>query len=168
MFESLKAQFMSSGMVRWYQSQSARERLALNLLGGFLLAALFYLAVWQPIHDWQMASERAFARQHALLEWMHANEEAARRAGGARQSSRGTGSLLGLVASTARSHDITLSRYQPEGDDGVSVTLNEESFDAIIVWLDELNRSQGVSVRRLTVNRRNDPGRITAQLLLAR
>lgn len=167
MIERFSRQFASSGIGLWYQGLETRERTAVQLLCAFLLASIFYLAIWQPIHEWNDASKRSFARQSALLEWMRLNEDAARRAGPGTRSVRGGGSLLGLVASSARTHNITLNRYQPEGSDSVSVTLNDESFDTLIAWLDELNRTQGITVRQFNVNRRNESGRISGRLLLA-
>ena len=167
MIERLTRQFASSGIGLWYHSLGNRDRMAVHLLGAFVLAILFYLAIWQPIQDWNEAAKRSFARQSSLLEWMRQHEDAARRSGPATQSARSGGSLLGLVASSAKKHNITLNRYQPEGSDAVSVTLNDESFDALIAWIDELNRAQGVTVRQFNVSGRNESGRISGRLLLA-
>ena len=167
MIERLTREFAASGIGLWYHSLGNRDRTAVHLLVAFLLASLFYLVVWQPIHDYNEASKSSFVRQSSLLEWMRQNEEAALRSGPATRTERGGGSLLGLVASSAKQHNITLNRYQPEGSDAVSVTLNDESFDRLIAWLDELNRTQGVTVRQFNVNGRNESGRISGRVLLA-
>lgn len=164
MLEHLRVQFAASGVGLWYQSLEVRERLALNVLVSFLLVTVLYLGVWQPIHEWRDATERTYVRHGALLEWMRANENAARRAGGFTRSPRTGGSLLSLVANSAPRHALTLTRYQPEGSDGVGVSLQDASFDALIAWLDELNRTRAVTVRQLTVTRLNEPGRVSATL----
>lgn len=167
MFEQQRARFAASPPGLWYYGLESRERLALNLLVSFLLVVVFYLVVWRPVYTWRDEAERAFVRESALLEWMRQNEDAARRSGAATRTAQSSASLLSLVLNSARRYGITLSQSQPEGDDAVQVSVPSGSFDDLINWLDQLNRTNGVTVRQLNVNRLNEPGKISARLLLA-
>lgn len=131
---------------------------ALLLLGGYGL-------IWDPYVEGMARLEKEVVEQRALLRWM---EEAAAEVQGLRRGRpvKG-GSLLALADSTARAAGLgsALKRVEPEGQRGVRVWFEQVPFDDLLRWLDQLSQ-RGVRLSGLVVERRPEPGRIDARLVL--
>jgi type II secretory pathway component PulM len=82
-----------------------------------------------------------------------------------------TQSLIGIIASTAQSHDLELTRTAPDttaGADAIRVSFERAKFADLVGWLMMLERDYGVSVDSFTVNGARDPGLVTGQTFLRR
>jgi len=156
-----------SAAARWLDGLEPRDRAIVIALAMALVATLLYLVVWQPIHAWSNAQAERYERQVALLDWMRANEAAARAAGREDTSASGAGgSLLTLVANTAASTGIQLTRYQPDAGGGVSVVLQGQDFNAMLQWLAAMQAQRQVRVRQMSVDAHGDPGKVNARINL--
>ena len=141
---------------RW-QHLPPRDRLALQLLGGFLALALFYLAVWSPVAA-RVERARAYQQQQqALFTYIQANAGQARRQAAPDQ-------LQGLVTSTAQKQGLTLERFDNEGNGGLLVTLTQASFESMLKWLAELDK-RGVTLTEASLDK-VAIGKVDARLTL--
>jgi type II secretory pathway component PulM len=82
-----------------------------------------------------------------------------------------TQSLIGLVASTAQSHELVFTRTAPDttaGADAIRVSFESAKFDDLVAWVEMLERDYGVTVDSFSVNGGQNPGLVTGQTFLRR
>lgn len=153
----------------WFQGLAPRERSI--LVGGAALATLIiaWTFVWTPLRDGAFNLDGAVTEKHRLL----ANLRRAEGLSGSLPAGPGaapTQSLVLLVDQTHRTHGLagTLSRNQPDGNDGIRVTFQGASFDELVSWLSALEQSYGVSVETANFDGTREPGIVSATLVLRR
>jgi len=156
-------------MKAWFEGLAQRERI--TLFAGAVVAALIivWTFVWTPLRDGAFELDGAVSEKHLLL----ANLRRVEMLGGQASSGAGvapTQSLVLLVDQTHRTHGLagTLSRNQPDGSDGIRVTFQSASFDELVSWLGALQQSYGVSVESASFDGTNQPGFVSATLVLRR
>ena len=159
----LAARWRQSALGRRFDALESRERDVVTLLAIVVAAAVFYVAVWQPIAEWSARAEARYARELAVLDYLRTNEAAARDAGRRGGTAAATGSILTLVADTAAAAGIQLTRYQNEAGGGLSIVLQDQSFDSVLRWLADLERG-GRRIRQLSVDAQGNPGRVNARI----
>ncbi len=161
-------------MIRSYwQNLMPRERWMLILGVAAVVTTLFYLLLLEPYQNERERLDQDIELQRELLGWMRgaAVEMQRLRGGGAtpRGSAGAETPLLTLVDGSARRQGLgeALKRVQPDGQSGVRVWLEQVEFDALLPWLESLERDSGVKVSSLVIEPQ-DPGRVKARLSLER
>ena len=152
----------------WFSAQSQRDRALLLATGGFLLLVLGWLLLWQPVQDRLRQAEQRHARARDDHLWLQGNQN--RLAAIAQQQAMSTAgpgqALLGIVSNSARQHDIALSRFTPEGNDALSVSLENVPFSALVEWLAYLEAEEGIRARSVTMDAQQQGGLVRARLVL--
>jgi len=167
MFEKLQHQFSASGIGRWFYGREAQERTIIAWLAAMIIMLLLWSVVWKPIDDWSELEDNRYRNAQSLLDWMQANEARARAVAKSQSSGGGSQrSLLPTITSSAASHGLTLNRLQPESNGAVSVVLQAQEFNAMVSWIDQLQRTNQVSIQRISVDAEGRSGYINAQLRL--
>ncbi len=161
-------------MIRnYWQNLMPRERLMLLLGGAAVVFTLIYLLLLEPFVNERERLRQDIELQRELLGWMRnaAAEMQHLRGGGAvsRGTAGSTTPLLTLVDGSARRQGLgeALKRVQPDGQSGVRVWLEQVAFDALLAWLDTLERDSGVVVSALVVEPQ-EPGLVKVRLSLER
>jgi general secretion pathway protein M len=156
-------------MKAWYAELSRREQLV--VVTGAAIAALIivWALLWRPLTLGVESTRTALAAQQALLLDLRRAESltgAAAAPGGAAELQ----SLVVLVDRTHREHGLTgaLSRNQPDGPDGIRVTLQDAAFDSLMAWLTALQQNYRVTVESASINGSRTPGLVSATLVLRR
>ena len=150
--------------VRW-QAMPPRDRLALSLLGGFLLLALLYLMAWRPVSQ-NLEQARSFLQQQrALHSYMQAHVPQVQAMQGRPQVSLDPSRLQGLVTASAASQGLNVERLDSQGDGGLQISLQATEFSRLLRWLVSLEE-QGVRVEEAGLERA-DKGLVTSRLLLS-
>ncbi len=155
----------------WWGARNGRERW---MVGGGLALALVvlpYVMVWEPVTGRVAELEQRVVEERRDLAWMHEAAREVRAAGGGAAPAEPVTddrSLLSLVDSSARRANLDgrLNRVQPDGAGSVRVWLDRAPFDEVVVWLDRLQRTGGVRVSALVVERTGDEGLVNARLTL--
>lgn len=62
----------------------------------------------------------------------------------------------------------TVKRIEPEGSNKARLWMEEGSFDRMVAWLVDLQRSQGVAIEEIRVDAKADDGTVNARLTLQR
>ena len=164
MWDRLENTLRDSVAGRWFTGLEAKERTLAAALAALVALAAIYAIVWQPLHAWSSDADRRYQHQLALLDWMRQQEGAAREAAQRGQGSPASGSLLTVVANSAASAGLQLLRYQPEASGGVSVVLQNQSFNALIEWLGQLEQRDGVGVKQISIDGQADNGLVNARI----
>lgn len=156
-------------MRRWWQGLQERER-RIMMLGAFaLMVVLGYGLIWLPLQEAREQARKDLARSESTLTWT-------RQAAAQIISLRGSGRaepdnrpLLSIVDSTAKRSGLQdgIRRIQPIGQSDVRVSLDGASYRALVAWLAQLH-GKGVKAVELSLQRENDPGKVTANLTLHR
>ena len=150
-------------MTAWFQSLTARERF---LIGGAMPLALIALVVnfvWLPLqaaqarHTADIAAYRLVVDTAALAALTP--QEAVQR------QDIPSEPLATRITRAAEDANISVRRIEPDGD-GMRVTLAETPFAQIVVWLADLDRNAAVHVTAIEIDRRPEPGIVTARILL--
>jgi type II secretory pathway component PulM len=76
--------------------------------------------------------------------------------------------LVQLIPNTAGTYGLEQPRTRANGPSGVDVTLQNASFDAIMVWLVALHDGYGIDVETASFTPAREPGFVNGSLLLRR
>jgi len=159
-------------MKDWFDSLAPRERTMVSVAAAVIVLALVYVAAWSPLKSSVARLEQSVDEQRALKQWMQqaaAEANQLRTAAGAGAASDHR-SLLAVVDQTSKQSQLApaVKRIEPDGQELVRVSLEQASFDDLVLWLGSLQRTFGVSVADVSIDRQADTGRVNARLTLKR
>ncbi len=158
---------------QWYKSLPQKEQWMVSGTTALILATLFYLVIWEPIHVGLQTERQKQQSQQEILIWMQqaANEVRTLRASGSRSTIRDRNKPITLVIEQAIKNaglKSSLNKIESSGKDGARVTLNEASFNQVLVWLNTLSTYNGIQVVSANIERGKEPGRANARLSFER
>jgi type II secretory pathway component PulM len=154
-------------MKAWFANLEPRERL-IFVIGS--IAALLIIAwsfVLKPLREATADLRDAVSTKQELLVGLGRVEGLAA-AGPAPADDRAELSIVVLVDRTARERGLTLPRQRPEGQDGINVTIQNTSGDALVDWLVALEGTHSVSVESASISLAREQGFVNGQLSLRR
>ncbi len=149
----------------WLAQASSREQLTLGLGAIALVIYLLVVMVLDPLRqnlDQQLnrnqASQEALQRMRDMAAlWLNREEE-----GGQSRSA----SIVELVDRSMRQHNIRMSGMQPSGSSDVRLRMDQVSFDSLLAWLYDMEITEGVQIRDLSVAAGADPGTVVVNVRL--
>lgn len=159
----------------WFAALAPRERMLVIAAAVIATFGLGYIALWEPLAASVARLEQSVQAQRELKQWMQKSAAEAQRLRGAgaaptpvASSGEESRSLLSITDETVRENNLgsSVRRIQPEGQTIVRVVLEQASFDDMMIWLGTLQRSFGVSVVDLAVDRHEQVGRVGARITL--
>jgi len=166
-FDAVAATFRQSSPGRWFFGREDNEQIIIAGLVGLIVISLLWTAVWKPVADWQAIEVNRHHNAQQMVDWLHANEQAARQASkGQNNALQGSRALIPVITKAAVAHDLKLNRLQPESNGVISVVLQQQSFNQIIEWVSQLDENNGVSIDRASFDSQDTPGYVNAQLRL--
>ena len=158
---------MIEPLLQRYSALSSREQ-RIVLVGAIGALLLFVLAVVLPLRHRLTAVEQRVESKRDDLLWLRS---VAPQLAGLQSSAPPPlhESLVVLIDRTARQSGLehALAGSQPSGNGGLSVHLEQASFDALVTWLAQLRDSYGVRVDSAVVDAGNNVGTVNASLVLA-
>ncbi len=152
---------LRAAAVQWWDDRTSRERWLLGVLAAVAIIVGLDRLVWHPLAAARTAALAEIARDDRIAAQLRVAGPDVARIAAAR-----TGTLSTLVTDRAAKAGLTIARIEPQGVN-VAVSLDGVGFDPLIDWLAALDRDAGVSVVELKVDRRPDPGIVTAQVTLS-
>ena len=161
-------------MKAWWMSLQTRERMIFTVSAIVLLLILIYLLIIEPyIESRAMLANNIRANQQTLVWMQQASQQVKQLRASASprvRAGKDKRSLLAVVDISAKRSKIrtNIQRMEPQGRDGIKLTIDNVDFDKLIRWLGSIQRSQGVNVTRSTVSRSDTPGLIDSRLSLQR
>lgn len=147
-----------------YEAAAPREQLAVRVLGGFAVAIILLLMVILPLHHFNSDAIANYRAQQETLAWMQNNR--AQVAASTNNARKPGDSVLTVANQTARTLGLSFKRYEPNGERGVNLWLEQVPFDQVIKWLDALERDYGVIAVDFSASRRNETGLVDVRLVL--
>lgn len=141
----------------WWAGLSRREQVLVSVLGALLLGAILVFGVIKPLQS---------ARADALADIRTYETLTARiRAAGTlttTQSPRRQGPPAQVLTSSATAFGLAVAPQAIPG--GVRVVIADASYDSLMAWLADLSVSSDLRVKRLALQRRPTPGRVSASV----
>lgn len=165
--EDLASRVMASDagqrLLAFYDQLGERDRVALRGLAWFSAAVLGYLVAVAPLVARLDVSVRRLESEQALLAWLKSHDE---RGVTAAVSPASDEPLATVVNSTAEESGLSIRRYEPSGEDGVRVWMEDTNFNALVKWLFLLEGTHGITASEFTVERGQDPGKVSVRITL--
>lgn len=158
---------------QWFYSLPAREQWMVSGTGAIVVITLFYLIVWEPLHLGLDTEQQKQHTQQEIILWMQqaANEVKTLRSSGGRSTIRDKNKPTTLVIEQAINNaglKSSIKKIESSGNNGARVTLNEASFNQVLVWLNTLATHNGIQVVSANIERSEKPGRANARLTFER
>jgi len=151
----------------WYFGLEERERWILSI---GLVAAVIIIVWWSMTRlGNEMATLRTSVetKQRLLVDVQRI--EAQQPSPGGANDRRGTEqTLVVIIDATARSNGLGSPRTTQNGPNGINVTIQGLSFDAVMGWLIALHGTYGIDVETGQLVKAREPGLVNGQLLLRR
>ena len=157
---------------QWFNALPQKERWMVSGTGLLILVTLFYLVIWEPVHINLRAEQQKQHAQEEILLWMQqaAGEVKVLHTAGGRNTIRDKNKPITLVIDqTINNAGLKPSVNKIESSkNGARVTLNDASFNQILVWLNTLATHNGIQVVSTNIERSSKPGRVNARLSFER
>ena len=161
---TISRSWKESGAGRWFYAKEPSEQKILSLVAAVVAISLLWLLLWKPVSDWQAKADNRFENAQATLSWMRANEQRARATAGVSTPTGGDRSLVPLLTRAAQGLGLKLNRLQPRSDGGVTVSIEGQTFDKLLAWVAGLQENNSVVVTKVSINHKDIPGLVDAQL----
>jgi len=154
----------------WFTGLAPRERAMVSIAAVVVTLALVYAVVWSPLASSVSRLQQSVEEQQSLKQWMQQSAAEVKQLRGAAGSTDDHRSLLAVVDQTSKQSQLgpAVKRIEPDGQELVRVSLEQASFDDMMTWLGSLQRSFGVSVADVSIDRQADSGRVNARITLKR
>lgn len=146
----------------WFAARTSRERMLIAVAAGMLLAILGYSWLWKPLH---LSRQAAVAEIDRLEDAMARVRVAGVTAGSAAPTTRPPVPAATVVATTAPGFGLTIQRIEPDGA-RTSVVFESVSFEPLLHWLALLEADHGLRVVAVEMDRRPEPGIVSARVTL--
>ncbi len=159
--------FWQSLKGRWRTYSRADQALWLGLSVAALVV-LLWLYVWQPMAERYQQAQEEVARAEATLAWVQraAPQVRANQPGELVPSGNGQ-TMTNVVTRSASQHDLALSRFEQDGQNGLRFWMDQQPFDQVMLWVATLD-TQGIEIDQLTVSQGNSPGHVNVRGVAAR
>lgn len=139
----------------WWDGLSVRERYLVGTLGALLAALILVYGVIKPLQSMR-AQALADIRTYETL---NARIRAAGVLGPSGPPPR-VGPADGILTASASATGLVASAERIPG--GIRATVADASYDSVMTWLADLARTSSLTVTRVDLQRRAEPGRVTA------
>ena len=156
-----------------FHSLPQKEQHLVSATVAIILATLFYLLIWEPIHLGLQAEQQKQQSQEEILIWMQqaASEAKNLRSSGGRRTIRDKNKPTTLVIERAINDAglrSSLSKIESSGKNGARVNLKDASFNQILIWLNTLATHNDIQVVSANIERAEKSGRADARLTFER
>jgi general secretion pathway protein M len=141
-----------------------RERVLVIVLAVFLLALFLYFKMLEPSIEFAQAQQQRYTKLAADLQWMRDNAPS-------KPMVEATGSdesLAAAIGAAAQNSQFQFQRYDNLDEGRIRVVIEQQSFKALLKWLQLLERDYAVTIQEIAVDKQADNGVVNARVLLQR
>jgi len=147
---------------RWWSGLSRREQVLLGVLAALLAGLVLVYGVIKPL---QAARAQAFA-DIRTYETLNARIRAAGLTQPRGPTSPPPGPMLAgapmqIISDTSIKQNL-IANAEPLPGGGVRATIGDGSYEALMAWLADLSKTSHLTVRRVAITRKPEPGHIAA------
>lgn len=151
----------------WYNGLPLRDRNLLITVITLLVITLFYLIVWEPVHQGRDLQQQKLKSQQDVYAWMQsASNEARSLKGSGTRKAPSNQPLALILENSAKISGLKqyINKIESSGKSGARVKIDSASFDQLLVWLNTLEQQHGVTITTASIERNDTAGTISARL----
>ena len=157
----------------WYHGLQQRERQLVLAASIVVIATLLYLVIWEPVVNGVSDQTQKYESQMDILDWMQtaATEVRTLKAtGAAKRQTNSSQPVTLLVEQSAATAGLKpfIRKLESTSDKGARITIDEASFDQLLLWLNTLQTQYGIAVSSANLDRVDKPGAVNARMTLSR
>jgi len=142
----------------WWESISEREQKLISVSLFFIVVAVIYWGIWQPLSSQLETSKNQLQRAQQVLSTTQERATVLVRAGvGARKAVSQKQNLTQIVNITARQNGIVFSRIVNRNEQ-VEVIISNVEFTLFINWLSVLSEQYSVSIINTDISKTDAEG----------
>ena len=164
--DALKSSALYRKAEDFFLSRLPRDQLSLTILAIFLLVLFVIFGLISPASNYMSSAEKKHQRSLEKLSWMQTNKVGVVQLLKQRTQRDPGQSLLGIANSSSKTFQISFKRYEPVGDNGLSLWMENISFNRMVLWLERLDKRYGISVTEISVDRQEQQGLVNVRLVL--
>lgn len=148
----------------WFLRFSDREQIALLLMTAVVLLYLVFLLLVQPMDRARERLEQNNLGTAAALQRVDGLASAIMAQRDAGAGSTRSRNLTGMLNRGAETAGLRISRLQPNNRGAVQLRLEAVPFDALLRWLHQLEKVEGLLIEELSVSQAGAEGIVSASL----
>ena len=154
-------------MKEWFSQLNQREQLSLLLLGLALLLYLLYILVLSPLESQReqlIAQNSAVTQSQGRVDAM-VSQLLQLRQGGAKAGAKRN--LTSVINQSTSRLQLPVMRLQPNSRGEIQVRIENASFNDVLKWLNEMEYTESLLVREVSVTPAASAGRINITVRIA-
>ena len=151
--------------MNWFMALTLRERVLLIMVLPLAAIALSYQYAWKPLNETHKRYTSDIASYRLVTDTAALAKQPATQSTSVPIPAQNDVPLATRITSSGEAAGIVLRRIEPEGD-GIRVTLADTSFAQLTLWLAEMEQDLAVVVTAIEIDRRPEPGTVSARILL--
>lgn len=157
----------------WYHGLQQRERQLVLTASIVVITTLLYLLIWEPIVNGVGDQKQKYDSQADILDWMQTAAVEVRTlkaTGAAKRQTNSSQPVTLLVEQSAAAAGLKpfIRKLESTSNKGARITIDEASFDQLLLWLNTLQTQYGISVTSANLDRVEKPGAVNARMTLSR
>jgi len=157
-----------NGLQQWWQTLVKRERIVVAVLAVVVGLLSFQALIWQPLYQGRDNAKNSVDKQTELLTWMQQQSVIVKQLKDSSTRVRTSSqSISQRINTAAKRSKIEINRFQTSGDNRVQVWLDNADFSKSLLWLEVLQKRQGVMVESITVSETNKAGLVGIRATLS-
>lgn len=152
----------------WWNQASTRDQLMILICGVVVVVYLMYLLILSPVKNMaEQQSVKKEAQKAALgrVKLLAAQVKASKKSD---NGQRGGRSIESIVESSISQNSLRVSGFDASGKSGIRVRFELVKFDNLLGWLYELEVTQGLRIKDLSIASGSEPGTVSANILIQR
>lgn len=154
-------------MKAWFAQLNQREQMSLLVLGAVLAVYCLYLLVWAPLdtrREEVALQNTALAESQARVEAM-VSELLQLRKSGAKSGTRRN--LTSVINESTSRLQLPVIRLQPNSRGEIQVRLENAVFDDVLKWLYQMEYTEHMLVREVSLTQANSAGLVNVTARIA-
>lgn len=153
-------------MKEWFNELEQREQRLISIMAVLLIITGIYFLAIQPLQERIERAEAKLVTEQKLLAWVEKNAtKIVRLRGLSGRSSNNNGSLDQLINRSARQHNITINRLQPQNSK-MQVMIDKAPFHQILQWVQTMQLTYGLTIEIADFRQDNQSGFVKTRIVV--
>ncbi|BBM03397.1 type II secretion system protein GspM [Microbulbifer sp. GL-2] len=148
-----------------WQTLSSSDQRALTLLSLFAGGLFIVYGLYSPAKGFFEESLNRAEEAQELVQWMESQRTVLARIKPNSAAGKASGTLLQRVTTAAKKNQITIKRFEPEGDNRIRLWIEEVRYQDLQPWLNQLIKEQ-IAVRTINLDALAEQGMVSARLTI--
>lgn len=149
-----------------YQSLTPNDQVITKVLSLVILLFVVVFILILPATNYNNKSQNNYKSHLETYHVMLLNKDLFSQKNNQKDSLDGGQSMLGLANSSSKKYGLVFKRFEPVGENGLGLWMEEVSFKNVILWLEDMDRVYGINVTEISVDRERSNGIVSVRIEL--